>query len=127
MTINEKLEKLGYEYHFNRDNSKVYIRTFGISFLYILMRKDKVYDYYTAVDGAICSEYDLEAVTLAYKELQKDVEELKKMTKEKLKELCKLCEKEDIEKGYLGCPFRHISSDYCRLYELIEEELEKED
>lgn len=49
------------------------------------------------------------------------------MTKEKLKELCDTCEKEDIEQGYLGCPFRHISSDYCRLYRLIKEELEKED
>ena len=47
-----------------------------------------------------------------------------KMTKEKLKELCNLCEEETIQRGYAKCcPCREISI-YCQLYELIEKELE---
>lgn len=47
------------------------------------------------------------------------------MTKERLKQLCKLCERESIKQGHRkGCPFREISGDYCRLYELIVDELE---
>ena len=34
-------------------------------------------------------------------------------SKEALKSLCNHCEKLSIRDGFIGCPFRNISNDYC--------------
>lgn len=36
-----------------------------------------------------------------------------------LKELCKHCEKNIIRNGFIGCPYRSISNDFCEEYEII--------
>lgn len=43
--------------------------------------------------------------------------------KEALKSLCNHCEKLSIRNGFIGCPFRNISNDYCEEFEIIEKEL----
>ena len=44
-------------------------------------------------------------------------------SKEALKSLCNHCEKLSIRDGFIGCPFRNISNDYCEEFEIIEKEL----
>lgn len=44
-------------------------------------------------------------------------------SKEFLKSLCNHCEKLSIRDGFIGCPFRNISNDYCEEFETIEKEL----
>ena len=44
--------------------------------------------------------------------------------KEALKSLCNHCEKLSIRDGFIGCPFRNISNDYCEEFETIEKDLE---
>ena len=44
-------------------------------------------------------------------------------SKEALKNLCNHCEKLSIRDGFIGCPFRNISNDYCEEFEIIEKEL----
>ena len=44
-------------------------------------------------------------------------------SKELLKSLCNHCEKLSIRDGFIGCPFRNISNDYCEEFETIEKEL----
>ena len=44
-------------------------------------------------------------------------------SKEALKSLCHHCEKLSIRDGFIGCPFRNISNDYCEEFEIIEKEL----
>lgn len=44
-------------------------------------------------------------------------------SKEALKSLCNHCEKLSIRDGFIGCPFRNISNDYCEEFETIEKEL----
>ena len=46
-------------------------------------------------------------------------------SKEALKSLCKHCEKLSIRDGFIGCPFRCISNDYCEDYEIIKKDLEE--
>ena len=43
--------------------------------------------------------------------------------KEALKSLCNHCEKLSIRDGFIGCPYRNISSDYCEEFETIEKDL----
>lgn len=45
-------------------------------------------------------------------------------SEEALKSLCNHCEKLSIRGGFIGCPFRNISNDYCEEFETIEKELE---
>lgn len=45
-------------------------------------------------------------------------------SKEALKSLCNHCEKLSIRDGFIGCPFRNISNDYCEEFETIEKDLE---
>lgn len=45
-------------------------------------------------------------------------------SKEALKSLCNHCEKLSIRDGFIGCPFRNISNDYCEEFETIEKALE---
>ena len=44
--------------------------------------------------------------------------------KEALKSMCNHCEKLSIRAGFIGCPFRNISNDYCEEFETIEKDLE---
>lgn len=44
-------------------------------------------------------------------------------SKEALKSMCNHCEKLSIRDGFIGCPFRNISNDYCEEFEIIEKEL----
>ena len=44
-------------------------------------------------------------------------------SKEALKSLCNHCEKLSIRDGFIGCPFRNISNDYCEEFELIKKDL----
>ena len=43
--------------------------------------------------------------------------------KEALKSMCNHCEKLSIRAGFIGCPFRNISNDYCEEFETIKKEL----
>ena len=45
-------------------------------------------------------------------------------SKEALKSMCNHCEKLSIRDGFIGCPFRNISNDYCEEFETIEKYLE---
>ena len=45
-------------------------------------------------------------------------------SKEALKSMCNHCEKLSIRDGFIGCPFRNISNDYCEEFEIIEKDLE---
>ena len=45
-------------------------------------------------------------------------------SKEALKSLCNHCEKLSIRNGFIGCPYRNISNDYCEDFETIEKDLE---
>ena len=45
-------------------------------------------------------------------------------SKEALKYLCNHCEKLSIRDGFIGCPFRNISNDYCEEFETIKKDLE---
>ena len=45
------------------------------------------------------------------------------MSKEALKSMCNHCEKLSIRDGFIGCPFRNISNDYCEEFEIIKKEL----
>ena len=40
-----------------------------------------------------------------------------------LNNLCKHCEKNKIRNGFIGCPFRSISNDFCEDYEIIMRDL----
>ena len=44
-------------------------------------------------------------------------------SKEALKSMCNHCEKLSIRDGFIGCPYRCISNDYCEKFETIEKEL----
>ena len=44
-------------------------------------------------------------------------------SKEALKSMCNHCEKLSIRDGFIGCPFRNISNDYCEEFEIIKKEL----
>ena len=46
-------------------------------------------------------------------------------SKDALKSLCKHCEKLSIRDGFIGCPYRCISNDYCEDYEIIKKDLEE--
>ena len=45
-------------------------------------------------------------------------------SKEALKSMCNHCEKLSIRDGFIGCPYRCISNDYCEEFETIEKDLE---
>lgn len=45
-------------------------------------------------------------------------------SKEALKSMCHHCEKLSIRDGFIGCPFRNISNDYCEEFETIKKDLE---
>lgn len=45
-------------------------------------------------------------------------------SKEALKSMCNHCEKLSIRDGFIGCPFRNISNDYCEEFETVEKDLE---
>ena len=44
-------------------------------------------------------------------------------SKEALKSMCNHCEKLSIRNGFIGCPYRNISNDYCEEFEIIKKEL----
>ena len=44
--------------------------------------------------------------------------------KQALKRLCNHCEKLSIRDGFIGCPYRCISNDYCEEFETIKKDLE---
>ena len=44
--------------------------------------------------------------------------------KEALKSMCNHCEKLSIRDGFIGCPYRCISNDYCEEFETIKKDLE---
>ena len=44
-------------------------------------------------------------------------------SKEALKSMCNHCEKLSIRNGFIGCPFRNISNDYCEEFETIKKDL----
>ena len=46
-------------------------------------------------------------------------------SKDALKSLCEHCEKLSIRDGFIGCPYRCISNDYCEDYEIIKKDLEE--
>ena len=46
------------------------------------------------------------------------------MSKEALKNMCNHCEKLSIRDGFIGCPYRCISNDYCEDFETIKKDLE---
>ena len=46
-------------------------------------------------------------------------------SKEALKSMCNHCEKLSIRDGFIGCPYRCISNDYCEEFETIEKYLEQ--
>ena len=45
-------------------------------------------------------------------------------SKEALKSMCNHCEKLSIRDGFIGCPYRCISNDYCEEFETIKRDLE---
>ena len=45
-------------------------------------------------------------------------------SKEALKSMCNHCEKLSIRDGFIGCPYRCISNDYCEEFETIKKDLE---
>ena len=45
-------------------------------------------------------------------------------SKEALKSMCNHCEKISIRDGFIGCPYRNISNDYCEEFETIRKDLE---
>jgi len=45
-------------------------------------------------------------------------------SKEALKSMCNHCEKLSIRAGFIGCPYRCISNDYCEEFETIKKDLE---
>ena len=45
-------------------------------------------------------------------------------SKEALKSMCNHCEKLSIRNGFIGCPYRNISNDYCEEFETIKKDLE---
>ena len=45
-------------------------------------------------------------------------------SKEALKSMCNHCEKLSIRNGFIGCPYRCISNDYCEEFETIKKDLE---
>ena len=45
-------------------------------------------------------------------------------SKEALKSMCNHCEKLSIRGGFIGCPYRNISNDYCEEFETIKKDLE---
>ena len=45
-------------------------------------------------------------------------------SKEALKSMCNHCERLSIRGGFIGCPYRNISNDYCEEFETIEKDLE---
>ena len=45
-------------------------------------------------------------------------------SKEALKSMCLHCEKLSIRDGFIGCPYRNISNDYCEEFETIKKDLE---
>ena len=45
-------------------------------------------------------------------------------SKEALKSMCNHCEKLSIRGGFIGCPYRCISNDYCEEFETIKKDLE---
>ena len=45
-------------------------------------------------------------------------------SKEALKSMCNHCEKLSIRDGFIGCPYRCISNDYCEEFETIKKNLE---
>ena len=46
------------------------------------------------------------------------------MSKEALKSMCNHCEELSIRDGFIGCPYRNISNDYCEEFETIKKDLE---
>ena len=44
-------------------------------------------------------------------------------SKEALKSMCNHCEKLSIRDGFIGCPYRNISNDYCEEFETIKKDL----
>ena len=44
-------------------------------------------------------------------------------SKEALKSMCNHCEKLSIRNGFIGCPYRDISNDYCEEFETIKKDL----
>ena len=44
-------------------------------------------------------------------------------SKEALKSMCNHCEKLTIRNGFIGCPYRDISNDYCEEFETIKKDL----
>ena len=44
-------------------------------------------------------------------------------SKEALKSMCNHCEKLSIRDGFIGCPYRCISNDYCEDFETIKKDL----
>ena len=44
---------------------------------------------------------------------------------EALEKLCKECSRSIIERGYLGCPYRDISGDYCEEYDYLQVAVKK--
>ena len=44
-------------------------------------------------------------------------------SKEALKSMCNHCEKLSIRDGFIGCPYRCISNDYCEEFETIKKDL----
>ena len=45
-------------------------------------------------------------------------------SKDALKSMCNHCEKLSIRNGFIGCPYRNISNDYCEEFETIKKDLE---
>ena len=45
-------------------------------------------------------------------------------SKEALKNMCNHCEKLSIRDGFIGCPYKHISNDYCVEFKAIKKDLE---
>ena len=45
-------------------------------------------------------------------------------SKEALKSMCNHCEKLSIRDGFIGCPYRCISNDYCEEFETIKKDLD---
>lgn len=46
-------------------------------------------------------------------------------SKEALKSLCEHCEALSIRDGFIGCPYRRISNDYCEEIEIIKKDIEE--
>ena len=45
-------------------------------------------------------------------------------SKEALKSMCNHCENSSIRDGFIGCPFRNISHEYCEEFETIKKDLD---